>query len=97
MKRTKAIQILASSALAATLLLASCHSNREITAPEADTQALYRGQDTASADSATIADIPWSSYFADSYLQSLIDEGIKNNYDMQIAQMRQRHHLIKIT
>ena len=34
---------------------------------------------------ASIADIPWKSFFADLTLQKLIDSAIVKNYDMQIA------------
>lgn len=84
----KSIQIISYGALAAALTLASCKSNRNIASPEMDTQSLYRDADTATLDSVTIADIPWQTYFGDADLQALIEEGIANNYDLQMAQMR---------
>lgn len=54
--------------------------------PEIDTQDLFRGENPT--DTTTIANIPWRDYFTDPALQALIDEGLRNNYDLQIAVMR---------
>lgn len=54
--------------------------------PEVDTQYLFRGEDPA--DTTSIANIPWREYFTDPALQALIDEGLNNNYDLQIAVTR---------
>ncbi len=56
--------------------------------PVADDAALY-GQNST-VDSTTIADIPWDEYFTDSLLVQLISEGIRNNFDLQIAGTRIR-------
>lgn len=40
---------------------------------------------TATADTASIADLKWKEFFSDPILQDLIEKGIKNNYDLQIA------------
>jgi len=40
---------------------------------------------TATADTASIADLEWRQFFRDPILQNLIEKGIKNNYDLQIA------------
>jgi multidrug efflux system outer membrane protein len=47
------------------------------------TNALYRGQTTT--DSATIANMPWQSLFADTLLNGLIREGISNNLNLKTA------------
>lgn len=47
---------------------------------------LYR--DVSTTDTATIADIPWRQMFSDTLLQHLIEEGMANNYDLQIAVAR---------
>ncbi len=47
---------------------------------------LYR--DTTITDTTTIADIPWRQFFADTLLQRLIDEGLRNNLDLGIAVAR---------
>jgi len=49
-------------------------------------QSLYR--DTAIVDTTSIGDVPWRQFFADTTLQKLIDEGIKNNLDIGIAVAR---------
>ncbi|MGV8135014.1 MAG: efflux transporter outer membrane subunit [Mangrovibacterium sp.] len=45
-------------------------------------------RDMESTDTTTIANIPWHEYFADSFLQSYIEEGLNNNQDMLIATER---------
>lgn len=42
-------------------------------------------QYTATADTASIANLEWKQFFNDPILQGLIEKGIKNNYDLQIA------------
>ncbi|SFB79770.1 efflux transporter, outer membrane factor (OMF) lipoprotein, NodT family [Flexibacter flexilis DSM 6793] len=46
------------------------------------------GSPAASADTATIADLNWRTYFADSLLIGLIDTALVNNLDLQIALQR---------
>lgn len=58
--------------------------------PTVNSNGLYR--DNATADSTTIADLPWKSLFADAALQSLIQQGINENLDLKQAIER-----IKIT
>ncbi|AYZ34458.1 efflux transporter outer membrane subunit [Chryseobacterium indologenes] len=40
---------------------------------------------TATADTASVANLEWKEFFNDPILQGLIEKGIKNNYDLQIA------------
>jgi len=40
---------------------------------------------TATADTASVANLEWRQFFNDPILQGLIEKGIKNNYDLQIA------------
>ncbi|REC47975.1 efflux transporter outer membrane subunit [Chryseobacterium pennipullorum] len=42
-------------------------------------------QYTATADTASIANLEWKQFFSDPILQALIEKGIKNNLDLQIA------------
>lgn len=42
-------------------------------------------RDNVSRDSVSLADISWKSFFTDPQLQSLIEEGLKNNYNLQNA------------
>ena len=72
-----------------TLMISSCavfkpHKMTELS-PD---KMLYRDLD--SRDSANLADIPWRSLFTDPNLQMLIDEAIKNNPDMLIAEARMK-------
>lgn len=67
-------------------IFSSCQTMNQYKTPEIETDNLYR--ETASSDTATIADIPWRQYFSDSYLTALIEEGIENNFDLQIAYTR---------
>lgn len=61
----------------------SCQVVNKYQSPEIDVTDLYR--DMYSADTTTIANIPWREYFTDPILQALIDEGLNNNYDMRMA------------
>jgi len=45
-------------------------------------------RDMNSTDTTTIANIPWHEYFTDPLLQSYIEEGLNNNFDMLIATER---------
>lgn len=67
------------------LLLASCITSKYET-PDITDNKLYR--DSNSTDSTTIANISWRNYFQDATLQNLINEGLNNNYDLQIATAR---------
>ena len=67
-------------------MLISCSSSRHFHREDVDTDALYG--DTLTTDSATIADMPWQELFTDPYLKSLIQEGLTNNPDLQIAVQR---------
>lgn len=66
--------------------LTSCQVTNRYKSPEVNTDSLFR--DKSSIDTATIADIPWREYFKDPILQGLIDEGLQNNFDLQIAVTR---------
>jgi len=72
--------------LIALIGLPSCQVMNKYKSPEYDTDSLYR--DKVSTDTATIANIPWKEYFSDDYLVALIEEGIVNNFNLQIAYTR---------
>lgn len=82
-KYTKGIVLLG---LIALIGLPSCGVMNKYKAPELDTKNLYG--EMKLNDTTTIGDVPWKEYFTDPYLVSLIDEGIKNNFDLQIAYTR---------
>jgi multidrug efflux system outer membrane protein len=66
----------------ATLVLSAC-INQKYTGPAVRAEKLYRDQ--TSTDTATIADLPWRSLFADPTLQSLIETGLAQNLDLKQA------------
>lgn len=68
------------------LTLSSCRTSRAYKAPEVETEGLFRGENPT--DTTTIANISWREYFTDPILQNLIEEGLSNNYDVQIAYTR---------
>lgn len=70
------------------IMLTSCQVANKYKSPEVNTANLFR--DKAETDTATIANMPWREYFADPYLQALIDEGLEQNFDLQIAVTRIR-------
>ncbi|MDR2919137.1 MAG: efflux transporter outer membrane subunit [Tannerella sp.] len=82
-KYTKKIVLLGLTALVG---LSSCQVVNQYKSPELDTENLYR--EMPSTDTTTIANIPWREYFSDPYLVALIEEGIENNYNLQIAYSR---------
>jgi NodT family efflux transporter outer membrane factor (OMF) lipoprotein len=69
------------------LILASCKVTKTYKRPDGLTDnKLYR--DVITADTTTIADIPWKEIFSDTLLQHLIQEGIDKNLDLKIAVAR---------
>jgi len=86
MNRIKYTKGIILSGLIALIGLSSCGVTNKYKTPEYNSDNLYR--EMTSADTATIANIAWKEYFTDSYLIALIDEGIKNNFDLQIAYTR---------
>lgn len=64
--------------------MSSCNVSRNIEMPKPALPATFRNA-ISTADTSSIASIPWKNFFADAILQKLIDSAIINNYDMQIA------------
>lgn len=79
MKRVKNIILTFALALGSV----SCVSKLAYTEP--DLQLPEKFQYTATADTASVANLEWKQFFSDPILQGLIEKGIKNNYDLQIA------------
>ena len=73
-------------AVVLSILFYSCGTTRSYTRPEGITDGIYRGYE--GQDTTTIASLSWKELFTDTILQRLIQEGIDNNYDMQIATAR---------
>jgi outer membrane protein, multidrug efflux system len=65
------------------IIVASCKVSKDIPATQLPLPVSYRG--AVNADTTSIADIQWKSFFTDTHLQQLIDSAISNNYDMQVA------------
>ena len=64
-------------------MLNACRVNKPYERPEVNTSDKFRGQ--ATADTLSIGDRQWKEIFTDRKLTTLIDSGIKNNYDLLIA------------
>lgn len=79
MKRVKNIILTFAIALGSV----SCVSKLAYTEPDLPLPEKF--QYTATADTASIANLEWKQFFNDPMLQGLIEKGIKNNYDLQIA------------
>ena len=83
------IKYIASAVLLGVVLstgFSSCQLANKYKSPDIDTSNLYRDQ--VSEDTATIASLSWREYFKDPLLQSLVNEGLENNYDMLVASQR---------
>lgn len=67
-------------------LLTSCIATKSYKKPELDTKTenLYPF-DRVEMDSTTLADMPWENVFKDPKLQSLIEEALNNNLELQKA------------
>ncbi len=70
----------------ALLALSSCNVTKEYQQPTFSRSDLYRDMDTA--DSNSLAQVPWEEVFTDPVLQDLIREGLSANFDLQIATAR---------
>ncbi|MFD1469410.1 efflux transporter outer membrane subunit [Hymenobacter caeli] len=68
------------------LLLGACAALHPYQGPNAAAPNLYRGAGTA--DTASIATMPWRAVFADAPLQKLLEEGLSQNLDLRIAVTR---------
>lgn len=76
--------------LCATAFLSSCHIYKSYDRPEdMDLSGLYRdtvpGGDTLVSDTTNFGNLPWREVFTDSQLQTLIEQGLANNTDLQTA------------
>ncbi|SDE12186.1 efflux transporter, outer membrane factor (OMF) lipoprotein, NodT family [Dyadobacter soli] len=63
--------------------LGACKVSKDIQTPTDAVPQSFR--DVATADTASIAGLPWKDFFSDPVLQKLIDTAIVRNYDMRIA------------
>ena len=68
-------------------VLTACKVTKSYQSPSV-TDNLFRGTDKA--DTTTIASLSWREMFIDTILQRLIEKGIEQNIDLQIAYVRVR-------
>ncbi|WP_280751823.1 MULTISPECIES: efflux transporter outer membrane subunit [unclassified Parabacteroides] len=74
--------------LSGVALLTGCSLYKPYSRPDnIRTEALY-GADYETEDSVTLASMPWRELFTDPCLQALIEQGLKNNTDLQSAYLR---------
>jgi len=66
------------------LLLSACKVSKDVETPKAVTPDTFRNA-AVTKDTASVADLPWKTFFSDPTLQKLIDSAIERNYDMQAA------------
>ncbi len=69
--------------LALAVIFGSCSTSRHYQRGMVSIEKLYG--DTVITDTATLAGKPWKELFTESYLQKLIQEGLNNNPDLQVA------------
>lgn len=72
--------------LTASIGFSSCQVVNKYKTPEVDSEELFRDENPT--DTTTIADLSWKEYFKDPILQALIEEGLEQNFDLQIAYTR---------
>jgi len=65
------------------LVLSACKVSKDVQVPDQQLPAAYRSATVA--DTASIARLPWKSFFTETTLQNLIDSAITRNNDLQIA------------
>ncbi|HLL44660.1 MAG TPA: TolC family protein, partial [Segetibacter sp.] len=65
------------------VVFTACKVSQDIATPVPELPANFRN--AATADTNSIADIKWKSFFTDPSLQKLISKAIAKNYDMQLA------------
>jgi len=73
--------------LFACLVVSDCTVGPDYQRPALSMPDLFRSQEGPTSGS-SIADMAWSSVFEDPALRELISEGLRNNYDLQIAVAR---------
>lgn len=68
--------------------LSSCHIYKSYERPELPTDSLYRKPDIPQTDTLNFGNLSWREVFTDPQLQGLIEKGLTNNTDLQIARLR---------
>lgn len=75
------------STLILATLMSGCGIYSKYERPQVETDGLYRDS-TVTADTSSLASLPWRGLFTDQQLQSLIEQGLTNNTDLRIARLR---------
>lgn len=88
--------------MCAIAMMSSCHIYKAYDRPESiDASGIYRDPvsavDTLAADTMNMGNLPWQEIFRDAKLQSLIEEGLANNVDMQAAILRVEEAKVMLT
>lgn len=87
--------------LCATALLSSCHIYKSYDRPEVNASGIYRdpmnANDTLASDTTNMGNLPWKEVFRDPKLQTLIEQGLGNNVDMQAAILRVQEAKVMLT
>lgn len=73
-------------AMAAAVFAAGCKMGPDYKRPETASPEIFRGQ--AKPDATSLAQVEWFEIYKDPALQSLIREGLANNYDLRVAVAR---------
>lgn len=74
--------------LAAVATLSGCSIYGHYSRPEDISTDNIFGENVSVGDTLSIARIPWREFFTDASLQALIEEGLRNNYDLRTANLR---------
>ena len=69
------------------LTLGSCGTYSRYQRPQVSAEGIYREM-PAQPDTTSIASLPWREMFVDPYLQSLIEQGLEQNTDLNVARLR---------
>lgn len=82
-------------------LMGGCNLYRPYSRPEMNVNGLYRDTlsmaDTLKSDTVNMGDLPWQEIFKDTKLQSLIEQGLANNLDLQTAALRVEEYRAQLT
>ncbi|NIJ46440.1 NodT family efflux transporter outer membrane factor (OMF) lipoprotein [Wenyingzhuangia heitensis] len=75
--------------LGAITLLTSCLAVKDYKQPEVKetSKEIFRVDETTAQemDTVSMADVSWKTMFTDTYLQEYVNQGLQNNFDLQIA------------
>lgn len=75
--------ILIYTSLSLALLISACKVGKNYQRPEVELPQKFG--EVSFADTSSIADLEWKVFFSDTTLQGLLEKGINENYDLQIA------------